>query len=112
MITFKTPWSMTYLEYVDAIIERLKERLGPTHPLFTQDIFVAAVSNDPEAALLEIDGKEGTEYAVLYYHGKSEQRGHSPTAQDAELVTLKDADDVQHMIDEHHRAWVMKYAEE
>ena len=57
----KDPWSMTYLEYVDAIIECLKERLGRTHPLFSKDIFVSAVSNEPEAALIEIDtGKDIT----------------------------------------------------
>ncbi len=112
MITCKTPWSMTYLAYVDVMIEQLKERLGHTHPLFSQKIFVSAVSNDPEAALLEIDGKVGTEYAVLSYHGRPEQRGDSPTTQEVELITLKDADDVQRMLDEHHREWIMTYAEE
>ncbi len=112
MITFKTPWSMTYLEHVDAIIERLKERVGHTHPLFSREIFVAAVSNDPEAALREIDGEEGTEYAVLYYRGKHGQSGEPPAAMQPEIISLKDAGDVQRMIDEHHREWVMKYAEE
>lgn len=112
VITCKTPWSMTYSEYVDAIIERLKERVGHTHPLFAQDIFVAAVSNDPEAALLEIDSEGGTKYAVLYYHGNPGRSGESLTAPAPELVFLQDADDVQRMIDEHHRDWVKKYAEE
>ncbi len=70
---------------------------------------MAAVSNNPEAALLEIDGEKGTEYAVLYYRG---QPGESSTAIQPEMISLKDEHDVQSMIDAHHREWVKKYAEE
>ncbi|MGA1871862.1 MAG: hypothetical protein ACMUJM_25350 [bacterium] len=102
---------MTYLEYVDAIIECLKERLGHTHPLFSKDIFVSAVSNEPEAALIEIDTGKDMEYAIIYYQGKHAQREKGQKAK-PEVVYMRDERDVQDMIDEHHREWLMKYAEE
>ena len=107
---FKEPWSMTYLEYVDAIIERLKERLGHTHPLFAKDVFVAAVSNELDAAFLEIGTGEYMEYVVLYYYGTHEPQNDGKGTQ-PEIIYLDNREAVQHMIDEHHREWLLKYTE-
>ena len=102
---------MTDFAYVDAIIARVKERVGDAHPLFSQEIFVAAVSNEPEAALCEIDTENGMQYAVLYYRGHPEQqKDHS--RETPEVVYLKDEHDVQTMIDTHHQEWLAKYAVE
>lgn len=108
---FKEPWSMTYLEYVDAIIDQLKERLGHTHPLFSKDVFVAAVSNELDAALLEIGTGKSMEYAVLYYHGKGEHQKDGTVSQ-PELIYLSNRKAVQSMIDTHHREWLLKYTQE
>ncbi len=107
----KEPWSMTYLEYVDAIIEQLKERLGHTHPLFSKDVFVAAVSNELDAALLEIGTGESMEYAVLYYYGRGELREDGNALQ-PDMIYLSDRKAVQSMIDEHHQEWLLKYTQE
>ena len=37
--------------------------MGHTHPRFSHEMFMVAVSNDPEATFREIDVEEGTEYA-------------------------------------------------
>ena len=110
-MTIKTPWSMTDFAYVDAIIARLKERVGSAHPLFLHDIFVAAVSNEPEAALLEINTDDGLEYAVVYYRGDPEQQK-DRSRETPKVVYLKDTHDVQTMIDTHHQEWLAKYAVE
>ena len=103
---FKDPWNMTYLEYVDAIIECLKERLGNTHPLFLKKIFVSAVSNEPEAALIEIDTGKDMKYAVIYYQGNRAQQEKGQKAE-PEVVYMRNEHDVQDMIDKHHREWLM-----
>ena len=51
-------------------------------------MFVAAVSNDPEAALREIDIDMGMENA---YHGKYVQHGKQLTAAEPKVVYPKNA---------------------
>ena len=36
----KQPWSMTWMEYVDEMLEFLKTQIGPGHPLHRKKLYV------------------------------------------------------------------------
>lgn len=59
------PWSMTWMEYVDEMLEFLKSQIGPGHPLHRKKLFVAAVNKDAKAWYVE--GEKESFYAIVYF---------------------------------------------
>ncbi len=77
----------------------------------SHEMFVAAVSNDPEAVFRDIDVEDGTEYASSRIMAHTSGMENS-SQQHRRWFHLKEAQDVQRLIDEHHPEWLLKYAEE
>ena len=66
------PWSMTWMEYVDEMLEFLKSQIGPGHPLHRKKLYVAAVNKEADAWYVE--GEKEDFYAILYF-GKKKRYG-------------------------------------
>ncbi len=62
------PWSMTWMEYVDEMLDFLKSQIGPGHPLHRKKLYVAAVNKDADAWYVE--GEEDEFYAIVYFGRK------------------------------------------
>ena len=62
------PWSMTWMEYVDEMLDYLKSQIGPGHPLHRKKLYVAAVNKDANAWYVE--GEEEDFYAIVYFGRK------------------------------------------
>jgi hypothetical protein len=62
------PWSMTWMEYVDEMLEFLKSRIGPGHPLHRKKLYVSAVNKDADAWYVE--GQKEDFYAIVYFSRK------------------------------------------
>ncbi len=59
------PWSMTWMEYVDEMLDSLKSQIGPGHPLHRRKLYVAAVNKDANAWYVE--GEKDAFYAIVYF---------------------------------------------
>ena len=66
------PWSMTWMEYVDEMLEFLKTQIGPGHPLHRKKLYVAAVNKEAKAWFVE--GEKEALYAIVYF-GRKKQYG-------------------------------------
>lgn len=62
------PWSMTWMEYVDEMLEFLKAQIGPGHPLHRKKLYVSAVNKDADAWYVE--GEKEDFYAIVYFGRK------------------------------------------
>jgi hypothetical protein len=62
------PWSMTWMEYVDEMLDFLKSQLGPGHPLHRKKLYVSAVNKDADAWYVE--GEKEDFYAIVYFGRK------------------------------------------
>ena len=69
------PWSMTWMEYVDEMLEFLKTRIGPGHPLHRKKLYVSAVNKDADAWYVE--GEKEAFYAIVYFSQKKRYGGKS-----------------------------------
>ena len=61
-------WSMTWMEYVDEMLDFLKSQLGPGHPLHRKKLYVSAVNKDADAWYVE--GEKEDFYAIVYFGRK------------------------------------------
>jgi hypothetical protein len=59
------PWSMTWMEYVDEMLEFLKTRIGPGHPLHRKKLYVSAVNKGADAWYVE--GEKEDLCAIVYF---------------------------------------------
>jgi hypothetical protein len=59
------PWSMTWMEYVDEMLEFLKTQIDPGHPLHRKKLYVTAVNKDADAWYVE--GEKEDFYAIVYF---------------------------------------------
>lgn len=59
------PWSMTWMEYVDEMLDFLKSQIGPGRPLHRRKLYVAAVNKDADAWYVE--GEKDDFYAIVYF---------------------------------------------
>jgi hypothetical protein len=71
----KEPWSMTWMEYVDEMLEYLKTRIGPGHPLHRKKLYVSAVNKNADAWYVE--GEKEDFYAIVYFSQKKQYGGKS-----------------------------------
>jgi hypothetical protein len=71
----KEPWSMTWMEYVDEMLEFLKTQIGPDHPLHRKKLYVSAVNKDADAWYVE--GEKEAFYAIVYFGRKKRCGGKS-----------------------------------
>jgi hypothetical protein len=62
------PWSMTWMEYVDEMLDFLKSQIGPGHPLHRKKLYVSAVNKDSDAWYVE--GEKEDFYAIVYFGRK------------------------------------------
>ena len=69
------PWSMTWMEYVDEMLEFLKTQIGPGHPLHRKKLYVSAVNKDADAWYVE--GEKEDLYAIVYFSQKKRYGGKS-----------------------------------
>jgi hypothetical protein len=69
------PWSMTWMEYVDEMLEFLKTQVGPGHPLHSKKLYVSAVNKDADAWYVE--GEKEDLYAIVYFSQKKRYGGKS-----------------------------------
>ena len=67
------PWSMTWMEYVDEMLEFLKAQIGPGHPLHRKKLYVSAVNKDADAWYVE--GEQEDFYAIVYFSQKKRYGG-------------------------------------
>jgi hypothetical protein len=67
------PWSMTWMEYVDEMLDFLKSQLGPGHPLHRKKLYVSAVNKDADAWYVE--GEKEDFYAIVYFGRKKRYGG-------------------------------------
>ncbi len=74
-LNIEWPWSMTWMEYVDEMLEFLKTKVGPGHPLYRKKLFVAAVNKDANAWYVE--GEKEAFYAIVYFRQKKRYGGKS-----------------------------------
>ena len=80
-------WSMTWLEYVDEMLEFLKTQIGPGHPLHRKKLYVSAVNKNADAWYVE--GEKEDLYAIVYFSQKKRYGGKSMPK--CELLTDWDA---------------------
>jgi hypothetical protein len=59
---------MTWMEYVDEMLEILKTQIGPDHPLHRKKLYVTAVNKDADAWF--VDGEKEDLYAIVYFSQK------------------------------------------
>ena len=69
------PWSMTWMEYVDEMLEFLKTQIGHGHPLHGKKLYVSAVNKDADAWYVE--GETEDLYAIVYFSQKKRYGGKS-----------------------------------
>ena len=69
------PWSMTWLEYVDEMLDFLKSHIGPGHPLHRKKLYVSAVNKDANAWYVE--GEKESFYAIVCFGRKKRYGGKS-----------------------------------
>jgi hypothetical protein len=69
------PWSMTWMEYVDEMLEVLKTQIGPGHPLHRKKLYVSAVGKDADAWYVE--GEKEDLFAIVYFSRKKRYGGKS-----------------------------------
>jgi hypothetical protein len=64
-LQMRDPWSLMYGEYEQDFIDALREKIGPKHPLYNQEVYAIAVRHNPEAVLYHAfnDGF----YALVYF---------------------------------------------
>jgi hypothetical protein len=72
-LDIKWPWSMTWMEQVDEMLDTLKSRIGPGHPLHGRKLYVSAVREDERTWYVE--GEEDPFYAIIYFDRKKRYRG-------------------------------------
>ncbi len=59
------PWSMTWMEYVDEMLDFLQTQVGSGHPLHRKKLYVSAVNKDADAWYVE--GEKEDFYAIVYF---------------------------------------------
>ena len=69
----KWPWSMTWMESVDEMLEFLKNQIGAGHPLHRKKLYVSAVNKDADAWYVE--GETDDFYAIVYFSRKKRYGG-------------------------------------
>jgi hypothetical protein len=72
-LNIRWPWAMTWMESVDEMLEALKDRIGPGHPLHGRKLYVSAVREDERTWYVE--GEEDDFYAIVYFERKKRYRG-------------------------------------
>ena len=65
ILQMRDPWSLMYGEYEQDFIDVLREKIGPKHPLYNQEVYAIAVRRNPGAVLYQAfnDGF----YAIVYF---------------------------------------------
>jgi hypothetical protein len=65
ILQMRDPWSLMYSEYEQDFIDVLREKIGPKHPLYNQEVYAIAVRRNPGAVLYQAinDGF----YAIVYF---------------------------------------------
>jgi len=76
ILRMRDPWSLMYSEYEQDFIDALREKIGPKHPLYNQEVYAIAVRRNPGAVLYHAfnDGF----YAIVYFSDVSKGRRGMP----------------------------------
>ena len=76
ILQMRDPWSLMYGEYEQEFIDALRDKIGPKHPLYNQDVYAIAVRRNPGAVLYQAlnDGF----YAIVYFSGVPKGRRGMP----------------------------------
>ena len=53
VLQMRDPWSLIYGEYEQDFIDALREKIGPKHPLYNQEVYAIAVRRNPGAVLYQ-----------------------------------------------------------
>lgn len=64
---------MTWMEYVDEMLEFLASQIGAGHPLHRKKLYVSAVNKDADAWYVE--GENDDFYAIVYFGRKKRYGG-------------------------------------
>jgi hypothetical protein len=72
-LNIEWPWSMTWMEYVDEMLDFLQSQIGPGHPLHRKKLYVSAVNKDADAWYVE--GEKEDFYAIVYFGRKKRYGG-------------------------------------
>lgn len=66
-------WSMTWMEYVDEMLDFLRSQIGPGHPRYRKKLYVSAVNQDANA--WQVEGEREKFYAIAYFGQKKRYGG-------------------------------------
>lgn len=65
-----------YGEYEQEFIDALRDKIGPKHPLYNQEVYAIAVRRNPGAVLYQ--ALNGGFYAIVYFSGVPKGRRGMP----------------------------------
>ena len=104
ILEIRDPWSLMYGEYEQDFIDALREKIGPKHPLYNQEVYAIAVRRNPGAVLYQAfnDGF----YAIVYFSGVPKGRRGMPKTEifaDQQAVGEKIAADHAEQLEQYKR---------
>jgi hypothetical protein len=76
VLQMRDPWSLIYGEYEQDFIAALREKIGPKHPLYNQEVYAVAVRRNPGAVLYQ--AFNDSFYAIVYFSGVPKSRRGMP----------------------------------
>jgi hypothetical protein len=76
VLQMRDPWSLIYGEYEQDFIAALREKIGPKHPLYNQEVYAVAVRRNPGAVLYQ--AFNDSFYAIVYFPGVPKSRRGMP----------------------------------
>ena len=104
ILQMRDPWSLIYGEYEQDFIDALREKIGPKHPLYNQEVYAIAVRRNPGAVLYQAfnDGF----YAIIYFSDAPKGRRRMPKTEifaDQQAVGEKIAADHAEQLEQYKR---------
>jgi hypothetical protein len=104
ILQMRDPWSLMYGEYEQDFIDALREKIGPKHPLYNQEVYAIAVRRNPGAVLYQAfnDGF----YAIVYFSSVPKGRRGMPKTEifaDQQAVGEKIAADHAEQLEQYKR---------
>ncbi|GAC1589588.1 MAG: hypothetical protein NVS3B5_22150 [Sphingomicrobium sp.] len=104
VLQMRDPWSLMYGEYEQNFIAALREKIGPKHPLYNQDVYAVAVRRNPGAVLYEAFNDDF--YAIVYFSDVAEDQQGMPKTEifaDEQAVGEKIAVDHAEQLEQYKR---------
>lgn len=104
ILQMRDPWSLIYGEYEQDFIDALREKIGPKHLLYNQEVYAIAVRRNPRAILYQAvnDGF----YAIVYFSDAPKGRRRMPKTEifaDQQAVGGKIAADHAEQLEQYKR---------